>query len=325
MGDNKELQRQGVHPDPEDPAIPRPDPATWPPRQRAAWTSDEMDRFRDALRTEPGAPVRDSVLDDLAIHFDLTPDECRQRCLHWEDWSVREWADGDRSTREGLSDFYRKVQSWAFDLLWHAYLQAEGLRYPVSVAVVRSLDRRTPGRVLDFGAGAGVTAQLFARMGWKVDLADVSSSLLAFARHRLERRGVDAGYLDLNEVEVPVDEYDVVTAIDTLAHVPDLPEAARTLHRSLRPGGVLFTNFDVRPATAENSWHLYTDDLPLRYALHRTGFDPAESLDGQLVRYRRVTPAGPAHALRGLRDLVALRSPLRPTVRRLRRAIRPGG
>ena len=165
---------------------------------------------------------------------------------------------------------------------------------------------------------AGVTAQLFASLGCEVDLAGVSTSLLEFARFRLERRGVDARYLDLNRDRVPVDRYDVVTAIDTLVHVPDLAATVRDLHAAIRPGGHLLANFDVRPRTHENAWHLYSDDLPLRWTLHRAGFEPVESLDGQLLLYKRVEPKGTAHLARGMRDLVALRSPLRPAVRRLR-------
>jgi SAM-dependent methyltransferase len=323
MSDNKELLRQGIHPDPEDPSTPRPDPASWTPRQRDAWESPEMEHFRGALRTQPGAGIRASVLDDLSEYHHMDPEECRQRCLNWEEWSVREWTAGDRGTPEGLVEFYRELRSWAFDLLWHAYLQSEGLRYPTSVAVARTVRLRPGARLLDFGSGAGVTAQLFASLGCEVDLADVSTSLLEFSRFRLERRGIAAGYLDLNRDRVPADRYDVVTAIDTLVHVPDLTATARSLHAAIRPGGHLLTNFDVRPRTDENAWHLYSDDLPLRWTLHRVGFEPILSLDGQLVLYRRVEPKGTAHLARGMRDLVALRSPLRPAYRRLR-AMRAG-
>jgi ubiquinone/menaquinone biosynthesis C-methylase UbiE len=318
MTDNKALLQQGIHPDPTDPELPPPALTAWSPRQRDAWESPAMESFRGALRVRPGAEVRDSVLDDLGTHFGMTSEECRRRCLHWEAWSVTEWGAGDRSSPEGIADFYRTMRSWAFDLLWHAYLQAEGYRYPVSVATVRSLPLAEGSRTLDFGSGVGVTAQLFDSLGCRVELADVATSLLDFARFRLERRGVSAGYIDLNADALPEGRYDVITAIDTLAHVPDLPGTVRALHRALKPGGWLFTNFDVRPRTDENAWHLYTDDLPLRWTLHRTGFEPVESLDGQVVRYHRVEPRGPGHAARGARDLVLLRSPLRPTVRRAR-------
>ena len=88
------------------------------------------------------------------------------------------------------------------------------------------------------------------------------------------------------------------------------------------PGGLLFANFDVRPATFENAWHLYDDDLPLRWKLQRVGFEPEEVLDGMITRYRRVETDSVVHQVRGMRDRVLLRSPLRPAIRRTRALLR---
>lgn len=278
--------------------------------------------YRDALRLAPGAEIRDSVLDDLSSYFGLAPDECVRRCRDWEQWSVSEWSARPRETTSDLRDFYLSTASWSFDLLWYAYLQAEGYAYPVSVAASTCLPQlHAGGRLLDFGSGVGVTAQLFRSLGWEADLADVSTSLLQFARWRLERRDVKARYIDLNRSELASWAYDVITAIDTLVHVPDVPQTARELHRALKPGGILFANFDVRPRTAENAWHLYSDDLPLRWELQRAGFEPIESLDGMITAYKKVEPSTVAHQLRGLRDLVLLRSPVRPAYRFLRGAV----
>ncbi len=317
------LLKQGRHPDPLDPTVPRPHPATWPPRQRKAFASASMRHYRAALQLAETSSVRDSVLDDLSSYFHLDPQECVGRCLDWEQWSLREWQRRERNSAEGLADFYRTTLSWSFDLLWYAYLQAEGYRYPISVAIAESVLAPKQGqRHLDFGSGVGVTSQLFQRLGFETDLADVSTSLLGFARFRLERRSVRAGYIDLNVATPEPMRYDVVTAISTLNLVPDLAVTAGMLHRTLRPGGVIFANFDVRPKTPENAWHLYDDDLPLRWQLQRTGFEPEESLDGMITRYRKVEPAGLRHQARGFRDAILLRSPLRPVYRSTRAAVR---
>jgi SAM-dependent methyltransferase len=278
-----------------------------------------MGLYRDALKIAPGEGIRESVLDDLSSYFRLPPDECVRRCRDWEQWSVVEWSMRPRDTEADLRDFYLTTTSWCFDLLWYAYLQAEGWAYPVSVAASGCVPKFDSGsRHLDFGSGVGVTAQLFRSLGYETDLADVSTPLLQFARWRLERREVPAGYIDLNQSELASQAYDVITAIDTLVHVPDVPHTARELHRALKPGGILFANFDVRPRTAENAWHLYSDDLPLRWQLQRAGFEPIVSLDGMITAYRRVEASSVAHRWRGARDLVMLRSPVRPAYRFLR-------
>lgn len=154
-----------------------------------------MTRYRAALQISPDSDIRASVLNDLSTHFGLEPDECVRRCLEWEKWSVEEWQARPRETREGLANFYQTTMSWSFDCLWYAYLQAEGHAYPVSVAVVESLPEAQPTmRHLDFGSGVGVTSQLFQSIGYVVDLADISTSLLAFAKFRLDRRSVSARY-----------------------------------------------------------------------------------------------------------------------------------
>jgi SAM-dependent methyltransferase len=313
--------KSGAHPDPLDPRQPRPNPLEWPADQQRAFASREMGLFRDALHLPAVDDVRAAVIDDLSTFYQVTPDECVRRAVDWEAWSVREWLAADRTTPEGLADFYRTTESWAFDLLWYAYLQTEGYVVPESVIALRFVATRVRrGAHLDFGSGVGVTSQVFGRGGYATDLADISTSLLDFARFRLGRRGDDADYIDLNRQSLPEGRYDVVTAIDTLAHVPDMAATAAQLHRAMRPGGWLITNFDVRPASEENSWHLYQDDLDLRYELQRAGFEPA-GRPGQLMAYRRVDPSGRAHALRELRDRLLLTSSWRRVARRTNRRL----
>jgi SAM-dependent methyltransferase len=288
--------QQGPHPDPLDPATPPPDPQRWPKARQEAFASAEMEMFRASLRLRELPDIRAAVLDDLGSYFGLPPEECVERCRNWESWSVKEWSAADRSSKDGTTDFYRTTQSWAFDLLWFAYVQAEGYGLPTSVLALQAMAARPHGPAhLDFGSGSGVTSQLFARAGYQTALADISTSLLDFARYRLERRGQAARFIDLNEERLETARYDVITALDTLILIPDLAEVVASLHAALRPGGWLITNFDVRPPSPENAWHLYDDDLNLRAILHRAGFvpsgrfgDPSSSF-GEYLVYRRRT------------------------------------
>jgi SAM-dependent methyltransferase len=310
---------QGLHPDPLDPATPPPDPQSWPQLQQDAFASAEMEWFRASLRLPGPADVRAAVLDDLSSYSGLTPDQCVERCRNWESWSVEEWSAADRSDMDGLTNFYQTTQSWAFDLLWYAYLQAAGYGYPTSVLALRAVEGRGHGRThLDFGSGVGVTSQLFARAGYETTLADVSTSLLDFARYRLSRRGESAGFIDLNDEKLESGRYDVITALDTLVHIPDLADVVATLHDALRPGGWLVTNFDVRPPSPENAWHLYDDDLDLREVLHRAGFAPSGRFGGY-VTYRRVDPSDTSQQLRVLSDRLVFASRPRRVIRRQRR------
>jgi SAM-dependent methyltransferase len=315
------MLRQGNHPDPLDPATPPPRRQDRPRAELEVLDSTEMEWFRDSLLM-PGLPgVRAAIIDDLSSYSGLTPEECVRRCLDWESWSVEEWVAADRSSEAGLRDFYLTTQSWAFDLMWYAYLQAEGYVISASVQALRAIPGSGQGRDhLDFGSGAGFTSQLFARAGYQVTLADVSTPLLDFARHRLSRRGEAAKYIDLNDEQLDLGRYDVITALDALTQVPDLADVAASLHRALRPGGWLITNFDVRPPSPENAWHLYEDDLDLRAVMQRAGFMPRGHF-GSFILYRRREPSGMVWRLRRLYDRVFLISRPRRLARRSRQRL----
>ena len=312
---------QGIHPDPLDPAAPAPDPRSWSKAQRDAFTSQEMGWFRASLRLPEVADVRAAVLDDLSSYSGLTPDQCVERCRNWESWSVEEWFAADRSDINGLTNFYRTTESWAFDLLWYAYLQAAGYAYPSSVLALRATAGQGRGRAhLDFGSGVGVTSQLFGKAGYETTLADVSTSLLDFARYRFSRRGEAARFVDLNDEKLETGRYDVITALDTLTHIPDLAEVAASLHGALKPGGWLITNFDVRPPSKKNAPFLYEDDLDLKAMLHSAGFVPSGHF-GWFVTYRRADSSETSRQLRLLRDRLFLTSRPCRAIRRARRRL----
>lgn len=306
------------HVDPESEA---PDISSWSPFWRAAYESGEMDVLRACLRVDETGDVRASVIDDLATYFDVPPEECLRRCLDWGTACIEEW-----NASATPLEFHRETTSSSFSLLWYAYLQAVGAYFPVSVALARiALRRSPPGTHLDFGSGAGVTSQLFQALGYETTLADVARVTLDFARFRFRRRGRDAAFIDLNEASLPDDAYDVITAIDVLAHVPDVAATAHTLHRALRRGGILYANINVSARTKDAPWHLHDDQRLLRRDLQTAGFEPIVRLDynyGEI--YRRVDESGPIHTLRALRDWLQF-GPTRPVAAAAIRRIRDGG
>ena len=326
---NPKRSAQGLHVDPVE--LPPPNPQHWAKNLRTAWFSREMELFCDCLRIAD-LNVRESVLDDLSKYYHLSPEECRFRCLHWEELSVREWRQRDRSTREGVQAFYDSLESWSFDLSWYAYLQCSGYVPPTSVIAAQFAEHRCPGGAhLDFGSGIGVTAQLFSRLGFTSTLADISKPLLDFACWHLTRHGDRAHSLLLTSTSLPTGAYDIVTAIDSLFLAPDYVATANELHRVIRPGGWLITNFDERKKGAdESAWHLHNNAVTLDYQLNRIGFVRRETLCWGLQCYQRVEPQGfvfRTHMLyqKGLlpiRHFTALCGRVRwPTPRRVARVI----
>jgi len=318
---SESLAGQGLHVDPEDPATPPPSTKGWSPTRWRAEHSVYMRHYADTLRPPAGGAVRDGVIDDLANYYDLTPEQVVHRCLHWEDESVDEWRASSPDTPEGLARFFNSVTSWSFDLLWYSYVQTVGYAYPKHVVVADRLPPPDPdARLLDFGSGVGVTAQLFAALGYDVALADVSAPLLVFAQWRLEQRGVKATYVQL-PAELPEASYDVITALDSFTHVPDALQTARELYKATKPGGYLVVNFATRRPSERSAWHLYDDDLSLRWALEQTGYAPVDYIDNRLWIYQALPTTGAAWQLRKANAWLRLASPPARGLRALRHAL----
>lgn len=282
---------QGRHLDPLE--TPLPDHRYWieGTSRNGHESGTTMRLMSDALRPPGGGSAREGVLDDLSNHYGLTSDECLRACLDWEAWSIDEWNAADRSDEEGLRDFYRELTSWSFDLLWYAYLQAEGYEQPMPVVVADFLARhgQRGGVQLDFGSGVGVTSQVFDGLGWDTAAADVADGLLAFAEFRLQRRGARTRFINLNEEPLSV-RADAVTAFDVLAHVPDIDATVKELHDLIRPGGWLFATFDTRPeGDVAAAWHLYDEEWDMCWRTERVGFVQRATL-GPIRCYQRVDP-----------------------------------
>ena len=137
-----------------------------------------------------------------------------------------------------------------------------------------------PGSVLDFGCGAGEYLLRMRGLGWRCAGVEVNAT----ARERARASGLDVraaidgtdGFADAS--------FDYVRANHSLEHVLDPGETLRSMHRVLKPGGMLFlgvptTSSENARRFGEHWWHvtapLHTF-VPSREGLtgllRRTGF-----------------------------------------------------
>jgi 2-polyprenyl-3-methyl-5-hydroxy-6-metoxy-1,4-benzoquinol methylase len=253
-----------------------------------------LEIWRQSLVVDGYTDPRESALHELALYFNITPEEARARCEHWEQDSVREWENAPRDTPEGLLDFYRTQQSWIYDTVWYHAQQCFEEQPAESVMIAERMADVVPGHHLDFGAGPGSTSLFFQRLGWQVSLADISTTMQAFAKWRLDRRGVAASYYDTAKDALPDDTFDLITACDVMVHVPDPKMTLEQLQRSLKVGGYLVFNVDARPNPArETQWHLYTHAYPVLRPVRAAGFAREPKLEFFHV-YRKLANNGAA-------------------------------
>jgi SAM-dependent methyltransferase len=96
-----------------------------------------------------------------------------------------------------------------------------------------------PGRVLDFGCGAGDFLALERDRGWECCGVEVNERAIAAAQARgLEVRRSTAEY--------PSNSFDYVRANHSLEHVLDPAAQLREMYRALKPGGTLFIGVPTR-------------------------------------------------------------------------------
>ena len=101
-----------------------------------------------------------------------------------------------------------------------------------------------PGKkVIDIGCGGGLLSEGMARRGAEVTGIDMGEAPLAVARIHAEQAGVAVEYLQTPAEQIAeqrAGQYDVVTCLEMLEHVPDPSSVIRACATLVKPGGQVF-------------------------------------------------------------------------------------
>ena len=118
------------------------------------------------------------------------------------------------------------------------------------------------GRLLDLGCGAGEPfARFFVDHGWTVTGVDFSGQMLALAaRYVPEMKTI---YADMREVEFAPDNFEAITAIYSLFHIPKNDHTAllTKFYRWLCPGGKVLFTYATKEYTGSNEFDGYKEFL----------------------------------------------------------------
>ncbi|MEM9303919.1 MAG: bifunctional 2-polyprenyl-6-hydroxyphenol methylase/3-demethylubiquinol 3-O-methyltransferase UbiG [Pseudomonadota bacterium] len=98
-------------------------------------------------------------------------------------------------------------------------------------------------RVLDVGCGAGLLSEAMAAAGADVTGIDLSNEALAAGRRHMAESALTVDYRHESieaHIETGARDYDMVTCLEMLEHVPDPAGVIRGCATVLRPGGRLF-------------------------------------------------------------------------------------
>jgi 2-polyprenyl-6-hydroxyphenyl methylase/3-demethylubiquinone-9 3-methyltransferase len=108
-------------------------------------------------------------------------------------------------------------------------------------------------KVLDVGCGGGILAEGMAGRGARVTGIDLSERAIKIARLHLLESGIDAEYKLASAEDFAQENpenYDVVTCLELLEHVPDPASTVRACAMLARPGGDVFFSTINRNAKA---------------------------------------------------------------------------
>ena len=98
-------------------------------------------------------------------------------------------------------------------------------------------------RVLDIGCGGGILAEALSHHGAAVTAIDKAEASLSVAKLHLLESQLDISYLDSTAeelAEAQPAQFDVVTCLEMLEHVPDPSSVVAACQRLVKPGGLVF-------------------------------------------------------------------------------------
>lgn len=238
------------------------------------WIGEYAAVWAEALRLPDEDNLKLSLCRELG-HLENCRDlaEVERRCRNAMLQMKKDWedtvSDGDAGS---VVEYYDRSAHYAYELMWWHTLEED--QSPLAyVCALHLAVQNGCTSALDFGAGVGAGALLFARQGMTVALADISSTLLDFARRRLEARQVEATYIDLKTDPLPAGAYDFITAMDVFEHIAEPEKTVDVLAAALCPGGILFGRFSAEPDDDRPS-HIAQDFTATFQRLADLGFEP---------------------------------------------------
>jgi 2-polyprenyl-6-hydroxyphenyl methylase / 3-demethylubiquinone-9 3-methyltransferase len=122
---------------------------------------------------------------------------------------------------------------------------------PLRLAWIDGLAGLAGKRVLDVGCGGGILAEAMARLGATVTGLDLSEKPLRVAQLHLLESGLQIDYhlSSAEDFSVPnAAQFDVVTCMEMLEHVPDPSSTVAACAKLAKPGGrVFFSTINRNP------------------------------------------------------------------------------
>jgi 2-polyprenyl-6-hydroxyphenyl methylase/3-demethylubiquinone-9 3-methyltransferase len=156
-----------------------------------------------------------------------------------QNWSVNVSAT-DNLDPDEISKFEAMAQKW-----WDPNSEFKPLHAinPLRLGYIAERAPLNGSNVLDIGCGGGLLTEAMAKEGARVTGIDMGEMPLQIARLHLHESNLDIRYERSTAEDYALQhpgQFDVVTCLEMLEHVPDPSSVINACHTLLKPGGQLF-------------------------------------------------------------------------------------
>jgi len=180
-----------------------------------------------------------------------------------------------RSPRPTQNEIARSYDTGETFTAWQREEPARAKMWERRATLVRRF--RSGGKLLDIGTGDGRFLRAARTHGYQVTGTELSAEGASYAR----KDGFDIRLGQVMDIELPRENFDIITIWHVLEHVPNPGELLHRMHALLKPGGILI----VAVPNEENYFVRRALHLPVRSSpfaplvfggeIHLTYFQPA--------------------------------------------------
>lgn len=122
---------------------------------------------------------------------------------------------------------------------------------PLRMGYIARMVNPAGKKVIDVGCGGGILTEAMRRHGADVTGIDMADAALAVARLHLQESGLDIDYRKCTAEQLAdeaPEEFDLLTCLEMLEHVPDPGSVVEACRRLLKPGGLaVFSTINRNP------------------------------------------------------------------------------
>lgn len=139
-----------------------------------------------------------------------------------------------------------------------------------TIAAMLGRERAQHARLLEIGCGTGVFLAKAREHGFNVEGLELSTYAAEFVRNM----GIPVQTKSIEDADFAEGTWDVIVMREVIEHLPHPLESLKTIHRWLKPGGILFMatgNYDSPERKVKGSdWFYFMPEGHLYYFSNRT-------------------------------------------------------